>query len=301
MRRSGSKVLSRIGAGLGYCILVIAAFISLLPLYWVFTTALQLHDEVISHVPPLVPRVALEYIPTLLGGDKQGASRLVADSLENLRVLFTRTDMVRWFLNSLIVSGSATLIILFLDSLSAYAFAKKQFPGRDLLFWILISTMMIPGHVTLVPMFRIITNLGLRDNLLGVILPDIAMVFGVFLLRQFMRTIPTEMIEAAKIDGASEFTIYSRVILPLAKPGIATLAILTFNATWNSFLWPLIVLNKSQVMTLQVGLKTLLDRNLVDYGMQMSGAAVAAFPVIIVFLLFQGYFVKGLTLGSLKG
>ncbi len=300
MQRS-SKFLLKVGAGIGYFILVVAAVVSLLPLHWVFATALQLHDEVISHVPPLVPRVALEYIPKVLSGDGEGASQLLYDSLENLRILFTRTDMVRWFLNSLIVSTSATVTILFLDSLAAYAFAKKQFPGRDLLFWIMISTMMIPGHVTLVPMFRIIAVLGLRDNLLGVILPDIAMVFGVFLLRQFMRTIPTELLDAAKIDGASEFGIYSRVMLPLAKPGIATLGILTFNATWNSFLWPLIVLNKSQVMTLQVGLKTLLDRNLVDYGMQMSGAAVAAFPVIIVFLFFQGYFVKGLTLGSLKG
>ena len=165
----------------------------------------------------------------------------------------------------------------------------------------MISTMMIPGQVTLVPMYILVTRLGIKGSLYSVIFPPLAMVFGVFLMRQFMKTIPTELIEAAKIDGASELSIYWKIILPLSKPALATLGILVFMSVWNSFLWPLIILNKDYLFTLPVGLKSLQDKNLVDYGLLMSGASISAIPMFIVFLFFQKYFVKGLTLGSLKG
>lgn len=290
-----------VGLTAAYAILILWAVISLLPLYWVFATSLQLTDEVMKMPPQLIPSVFLKLPGLLLSGQLSAAQELVHDALSSYRYLFQSTDIGRWFWNSSFVAVIGTAVILLFDSMAAYAFAKMRFPGRDVLFWIMISTMMIPGQVTLVPMFIIARDLNLLDTLWALILPDIAMVFGVFLLRQFIRTIPSELIEAAKIDGATEIGIYARIIVPLAKPGLATLGILSFMAIWNSFIWPLIVLNGSAVYTLPVGLKTLQDQNLVQYGLLMSGAAVAAIPMIIVFLSFQRYFIKGLTLGGLKG
>ncbi len=290
-----------IGRGIGWVVLVAWAIVSLVPLYWMLTTSFMLSEEVWQVPPALVPTVAKELPALLLSGRWAEAAALWGDATESYVFLFQSTPIWRWFLNSTIVSGVATLGVLLLDSMAAYAFAKRRFPGRELLFWIMISTLMIPGQVTLVPMFMIVRNAGLMNTLWAVILPDLSMVFGVFLLRQFMRTIPTELVEAATIDGASEFVIYSRIMVPLAKPGLATLGILTFMSTWNSFLWPLIALQRSELFTLTVGLKTLQDKNLVQYGLLMSGATVAAIPMVIVFLMFQRYFVKGLTLGGLKG
>lgn len=289
------------GQGVAHAVLVVWALISLMPLYWMVTTSFMLPDEVWQEPPAIVPALIQRMPGLILTGRWEEAAKLWADSTDAYRFLFQSTPIERWFLNSAIVAGVATLGTLLLDSMAAYAFAKRRFPGREILFWIMISTLMIPGQVTLVPMFMIVRNAGLMNSLSAVILPDLSMVFGVFLLRQFMRTIPTELVEAAKIDGASEFVVYSRLMLPLAKPGLATLGILTFMATWNSFLWPLIVLQRADLFTLTVGLKTLQDKNLVQYGLLMSGATVAAIPMVAVFLIFQRYFVKGLTLGSLKG
>ena len=284
-----------------YIILFIGAIIALLPLYWMFITAFQLPNEVFSMPPKFIPAVVKKFIPLLLQGDKEQAIFILTESLRNVKILFIDTGLYRWFMNSLIVSVVSTLGILLFDSMAGYVFAKKQFPGRDFLFWMMISTMMIPGQVTLVPMYILVTRLGIKGSLYSVIFPPLAMVFGVFLMRQFMKTIPTELIEVAKIDGASELSIYWKIILPLSKPALATLGILVFMSVWNSFLWPLIILNKDYLFTLPVGLKSLQDKNLVDYGLLMSGASISAIPMFIVFLFFQKYFVKGLTLGSLKG
>jgi len=284
-----------------YIILFIGAIIALFPLYWMFITAFQLPNEVFSMPPKFIPTVVKKFIPLLLQGDKEQAIFILTESLRNVKILFIDTGLYRWFMNSLIVSVVSTLGILLFDSMAGYVFAKKQFPGRDFLFWMMISTMMIPGQVTLVPMYILVTRLGIKGSLYSVIFPPLAMVFGVFLMRQFMKTIPTELIEAAKIDGASELSIYWKIILPLSKPALATLGILVFMSVWNSFLWPLIILNKDYLFTLPVGLKSLQDKNLVDYGLLMSGASISAIPMFIVFLFFQKYFVKGLTLGSLKG
>lgn len=284
-----------------YAILTLLAVIALLPLYWVFTTAIQQPDEVAIMPPKLIPSVISQYLPLRISGQAEEAQALVDGAFESFRVLFRSTRITRWFANSAVISLAATLGNLLLDSMAAFSFAKKEFPGRDILFWIMISTMMIPGQVLLVPLFMVVRELGINNTPWAILLPQLSMVFGVFLLRQFMQTIPTELIEAARIDGAGEFRIYWQVMLPLAKPGLATLGILTFTSSWNSFLWPLIAVQKSEWFTLPVGLKTLQDQNLVNYGLLMSGAAVAAIPMIIVFLTFQKYFVKGLTLGGVKG
>lgn len=297
-----NRWLVRLGFGAGYIILTIWAVISLLPLYWIFTTSFQLAKEVFNVPPSFVPQALREIFPLVLSGQFGAAGDLLREATkESYSYLFMSTEMPRWLLNSAMVSAFATVSILFLDSMAAYSFAKKRYPGRDILFWIMISTMMIPGQVTLVPMFILAGNLGMVNSLWAVILPPLSMVFGVFLLRQFMLTIPSELLDAGRIDGAGEFALYWRVILPLAKPGLATLGILTFMAVWNSFLWPLIVLNSNSMYTLPVGLKTLQDKNLASYALLMSGAAIAAVPMIAVFLAFQRYFVKGLTMGSIKG
>lgn len=284
-----------------YMILTLLAVIALIPLYWVFTTAIQQPDEVAIMPPKFIPSLISQYLPLRFSGQAEEAQALVDGALESFRLLFRATRITRWFVNSAVISLTATLGNLLLDSMAAFGFAKKEFPGRDILFWIMISTMMIPGQVLLVPLFMVVRELGINNTPWAILLPQLSMVFGVFLLRQFMQTIPTELIEAARIDGASEFGIYSRIMLPLAKPGLATLGILTFTSSWNSFLWPLIAVQKSEWFTLPVGLKTLQDQNLVNYGLLMSGAAVAAIPMIVVFLAFQKHFVKGLTLGGVKG
>lgn len=292
---------SQVGLGLIYLVLIIWAVISLIPLYWVFTTSIQQPEEVQIMPPRFIPSVISQYLPLKMSGQTERAQELVNGALESYRLLFQKTRISRWFLNSLMISLTATAGILFLDSMAAFSFAKKQFPGRDFLFWIMVGTMTIPGQVLLVPLFMVVRELGVVNTPWAILLPQLSMVFGVFLLRQFMLTVPSELMEAARIDGASEFGIYWRVMLPLAKPGLATLGILTFTSSWNSFLWPLIAVQKSEWFTLPVGLKTLQDQNLVNYGLLMSGAAVAAIPMIIVFLSFQQYFVKGLTLGGVKG
>lgn len=308
-----------------YLLLTIAAVISLLPLYWVFSTSLQLSsyqdedmERPVSYVnstpPKMYPVGIMEYFEhwrKARNAEKEGESEqaayhreimdeIVTDTFSGFRRLFTQNSMGAWFFNSVYISIVVTIGILLFDSMAGYVLAKKKFPGRDIIFWLIISTMMIPGQVTLVPMFIMVRELGLMDTHWALIFPDLSMVFGVFLMRQFMFSIPDELIEAAKIDGASEWKTYWKVVLPLARPGLAALGIFTFMNVWNSFLWPIIVLNTAELYTLPVGLKTLQDANLADFKLLMSGAAIAAIPMIIIFIIFQRHFVKGLTLGGVK-
>lgn len=308
-----------------YLLLSVAAVISLLPLYWVFSTSLQLssyQDEelerptsyVNSNPPKMAPMGISEYFEhwgKARDAEKNGDTEqeayhrevmdtIVTDTFSGFKKLFAQNDMGIWFINSLYIGVVVTVGILLIDSMAGYVLAKKRFPGRNLIFWLIISTMMIPSQVTLVPMFIMVRELNLMDTHWALILPDLSMVFGVFLMRQFMLSIPDELIEAAKIDGASEWKTYWKIVLPLARPGLAALGIFTFMNVWNSFLWPIIVLNSEKLYTLPVGLKTLQDANLADFKLLMSGAAIAAIPMIIVFILFQRHFVKGLTLGGVK-
>lgn len=308
-----------------YTVLAVWAVISLLPLYWVFTTALQLSsypDEItkqsISYVESEPPKLYPMGIPKYFeewtkvreaeeqkDGEKAQYHRnrmdlIVKDTFSGFLALFSGTKIWRWFFNSAYIAVVVTLGILLLDTMAGYALAKKQFPGRNAIFWLIIATMMIPGQITLVPLFIMVQDLKLMDTHWALILPDLSMVFGVFLMRQYMLSIPSELLEAAKIDGASEWKTFMKVVVPLAKPAMATLGIFTFMNVWNSFLWPIIVLNSADLYTLPVGLKTLQDQNLAIFKLLMSGAAVAAIPMIIVFIAFQRYFIRGLTLGGVK-
>jgi len=308
-----------------YALLSIFAIVSLLPLYWVFSTSLQLssyQDEelerqvsyVDSNPPKMYPVGITEYFEhwgKAREAEKIGDAEaeayhrgimdyIIEDTFSGFTTLFNKNNVGIWFFNSFYIAVVVTIGILLFDSMAGYVLAKKRFPGRNLIFWSIIATMMIPGQVTLVPLFIMVRNFGIMDTHWALIFPDLAMVFGVFLMRQFMHSIPDELLDAAKIDGASEWKTYWKIVIPLAKPGLAALGIFTFMNVWNSFLWPIIVLNDANLYTLPVGLKTLQDANLASFKLLMSGAAIASIPMIIVFMLFQRHFVKGLTLGGVK-
>ncbi len=261
-------------------VLIVTAVIALFPMYWLFANAFTPISGTPPLTPILVPAFRLDNFQRLLGGTKYYAN---------------------WMLNSLIVALTVTAWHVVFDTMAGYAFAKRRFPGRNVLFWILLSTLMIPIHVTLVPLYIITRRIGLIDTLGGVILPGTAVVFGIFLMRQYIQTLPSELEEAARVDGAGELRIFREIILPLCKPAVAALAIFTFVRSWNDFLWPLIALNKAQNYTLTVGVANLQGEFMTDWGVIFSGAALAALPMIAFFLAFQKYFLEGVRMGAIKG
>jgi multiple sugar transport system permease protein len=219
----------------------------------------------------------------------------------NYTRLFADAPILRWTLNSFFICVVITLGQLLFDSMAGYAFARKDFPGRRLLFWSVIGTMMVPVHILIVPLYIMMVRLHLVDTVWAAILPGMAGPFGIFFMRQFMLTIPTELEEAARIDGCTELQIFFRIILPLCTPALGVLAIFLFISNWNSFLWPLLVLNSADTFTLTVGLSTLQDKHALDYGVLMAGAVIASLPMFAVFLFFQRMFIKGMRMGALKG
>ena len=251
-----------------YLILTGWAVVSLFPLYWMVTTALK-PPTVVMSLPP-------EWIPTSI-------------SLNNFWEAFANSPVGRWTFNSLFMALSVTAFQLLFATMAGYGFAKKHFPGKELLFWIYVSSMMIPGFALIIPLFTLIA-------------PGLSAPFGVFLMRQFIQTLPTELIEAATIDGCSELRVFTDIILPLSKPGLAVLGIFVFIGQWNAFFWPLIVVSSSDMMTLTVGFALLSNRELrVNYGALMAAATYMAAAQVIVFFAFQRYFVQGITVGGIKG
>ena len=263
-----------------YVVLTAWALWALLPLLWMISTSFK-EIRAALQIPP-------EWIPA-------------HPTLVNYQVLFARAPAFRWMLNSGIVASAHTFSMLLFCSMAGYAFAKKDFPGRLAMFWALLSTMMIPGMVLLVPLFLLVSRMGLINNYGGLILPGLVGAFGVFLMKQSIQTLPTELLDAAKIDGASEIGVYSKVVLPLSKPALAVLGIFSFMGAWNDFLWPLLITQSKMMRTLAVGLATLQQESTTDYGLLMAGSVVAAVPMIIVFFACQKHFLKGLTIGGLKG
>ena len=263
-----------------YAFLLITGVIALFPMYWLFTNAFT----PVLGTPPLTPIL----IP--------------AFKLDNFaRLLGNTLHYPRWMLNSLLVAFGVTAFHVLFDTMAGYAFAKKSFPGRTVMFWMILSTLMIPIHVTFIPLYIINRSLGLIDSIWAVILPGTAQVFGIFLMRQYIQTLPSELEDAARIDGSSEFGVFWNVIMPLAKPAIAALAIFTFVRNWNDFLWPVIALNSPQNYTLTVGVANLQGEFMTDWGIIFSGATLAALPMIVFFLVFQKYFLEGVRMGAIKG
>lgn len=212
------------------------------------------------------------------------------------------TGYPRWYFNSLFVAVATVIIGLFLDSLAAFGFAKFQFPFKRLLFTLLIATLMIPYPVTLVPTFFIFAKLGFYNTYAALIIPGVVSAFGIFLVRQYMETIPDDMLDAARVDGASDFQVYWKVILPAARPVLAALAVFRFIFQWNTYLYPLVLTNKDTMKTVQLGIATMEDMHgTVDYGLQMAGSAVAVVPIMLVYIFMQKHFIAGITMGSSKG
>jgi multiple sugar transport system permease protein len=208
---------------------------------------------------------------------------------------------LRYVLNTAAVASSITFLHLAVSSLAAYAFARLRFPGRNRLFLAYLATLMVPGQVTLIPNFLIVKYLGWIDTYQALIIPQIFSAFGTFLLRQFFLTIPNELEDAARIDGASAFAIYWRIVLPLSGPALATLGVFTFTAQWNNFLWPLIVINDEQMRTLTVGLRALVGQFTVQYPLLMAGSVISILPMLIIFVVAQRFFVRGIALTGLAG
>ena len=222
-------------------------------------------------------------------------------TLDNFRELFARMDFPQFFTNSVVVATAVTIGNLLFCSMLGYVLAKSEFAGRALLFRLVLGTLMIPGMVTLVPLFVLVANMGLVNTYWGLILPFLAGPFGVFLMRQFILGIPDELIDAARVDGASELRIFLQVVMPLCKPPLATLAILTFLGSWNNFLWPLVVATSEDKYTLPVALALYsVGQNQTQYGLLLAGAVVIVVPVLIVFLALQRYFVQGIAMTGIK-
>jgi multiple sugar transport system permease protein len=222
-------------------------------------------------------------------------------TLANYDILFTKLDFPTYFLNSAIVALAVTAGNMVFCSMLGYALAKLDFPGKRALFAVVLGTLMIPGVVTFVPLFVLTTRIGLSNTLVGMILPFLAGPFGVFLMRQFIQSLPDELIQAARIDGAGELRIFFSVILPLCGPALATLGILTFLTSWNNFLWPLVVAQTEDKYTLPVALALYaVGQNATQYGLLLAGSVVVVLPVLAVFLVLQRHIMQGVAMTGIK-
>jgi multiple sugar transport system permease protein len=275
-----AKRLRPVWRALSYTLLLVLSLTMLVPFLWMLSTSLKADQYVLTMPPQLIPRP------------------LTWTSYERLFDLF---PMGRMFFNSLLVAVVTTLGQILTGSMAAYAFARMRFRGSNLLFLLYLATLMIPSQVTITPLFILMRYLGWINTYPSLIAPGIFTAFGTFLLRQFFLTIPRDLEDAAFIDGASHWTVYSRVILPLSKPALATLAVFAFMSSWNAYLWPLFVVNDPAMMTLPVGLATLHGRWLTQWNLVMAGAVITVLPMLVVYLLAQNYFVRGVVLSGIKG
>ena len=277
LRRPGVK---RAGRVLLYVGMYGAALMTIAPFVWMVLTSFKPLSEIFVYPPTWWPEDF---------------------TWSNYVSAFSAAPFGRYYFNSLFVSVAVTAGQLVTCSLAAYAFARMQFWGRDVLFYIFLGTMMVPFHVTMIPSFMILNWLGWIDTYAALIVPGLASAFGTFLLRQFFLTIPRELEEAAFIDGCTRFGVLWRIIVPLAKPALATLAIFTFMTVFNDFIWALIVIDSEEMYTVQLGLAIFRDRYGTEWGSLMAGSVAATLPILLVFFFAQKYFIQGITLSGLKG
>ena len=259
-------------------LLWVLGIVTFFPFLWMIFSSFKTNAEINQIVPSLLPKAA---------------------SLDNFKELFVRMNFGLYLKNTLIVT-ICSFAGLFLNAMAGYGFAKYDFKGKNKLFLLVLATMMIPGQVTMIPVYLLLNSVGLTNSLTGIILPGLVGAFGVFLFRQFMSTISDEMIEAARLDGANEWYIFFKIILPLTKPILAVQGILTFIGGWNSFLWPLIIANDEKYYTLSVGLQLLQGQHGGNYALQMAGATFMVVPILIVFLIFQKYILEGFNVSGMK-
>ncbi len=279
----GESNRQRVLGGSLFLLAAITTFVCLFPIYWMFISSLRPQGDLFSSKVQLIP------------------TRM---SLEQYQYAFKAKPLPRIMFNTLFVSVSRTLLSLFLCSLAGFAFAKLRFPGKSALFLILLFTMIIPFEAMIIPSFIIIVKLGWLNTYYPLIVPMAASAFGIFFLRQYIRTIPDELVDAARIDGCGYFGIYHRIMLPTIKPALITLAIFTFKAAWDDFLWPLIVIRKEIMEVMMVAIRTLPpivegDRN-VPWGAIMAASTLSVLPLMILFLVLQREFMSGATTGALR-
>lgn len=260
--------------------LVGTAILAVFPLLWMISVSLMAPGEASTSPPPLLPS---------------------APTLASYRELVTRGHIARNLINSLGIATAATLLSLAFNVSAGYAFAKLRFTGKDLLWKLLLGVMLIPAQVAMIPLFLMLKYLGLVNSYAGVVIPSIGNVFGIFLVRQYALALPDELLEAARLDGASELRIFWSVVLPVLRPVLVTLAIFAFLGAWNDFLWPLIILADDSRQTLPVALAALAREHAGDNELMMAGSVVTILPVLAVFLALQRYYLRGLLSGSVKG
>ncbi len=261
-------------------LLVCLAGLTLMPLLWMVSVSFMSEVAANAFPPPFLP---------------------LHPTLENYRRLFNQAGMARYLLNSVIVASSVTLISLWFNVTAGYAFAKLRFFGRERLFRMLLGALVIPSQVGMIPLFIMLKRLHMVNTYAGVMAPMLAGVLGIFLVRQYALTLPDELMEAARIDGAGEMRIFAQIVLPLLKPVITTFAVFTFLASWNDFMWPLIILTGQRHYTLPVALAALSREHMQDGPMMMAGSVVTVLPVLVLFLAFQRHYIRGLLAGSVKG
>jgi len=288
-----SKLLGAFGKLLVYLALIIGAILFTAPWAWMLSASFQPLGDIFNWPPTWWP----EHF-----------------TLENYRRVIRAAGIGQWYVNSMFIAISVVVLQLFFNSLAAYTFAKRRFPGRDAIFVFMLSTLMIPGVVFLIPNYIILQRIplfggnnilgmggiGWLDSLWGLILPSAVSVWGIFFIRQYMKSIPDELLDAARIDGATEFRIYWQIALPLSGPALAATAISTFTWNWNDFFWPMLVISNPDLRTVQLGLALFVVQNRTVWDVVMSGSVLATLPVLIVFLIFQRYFIRGIALTGMK-
>lgn len=277
-------------------LLVIVALLFLFPLYWIITGALKTGADINATEPVWFPsKITLENFEGLF-------SRRSAPLFEIFGITGPKVPgAIRWLVNTVFMSVAAMILTCITASMAGYALAKKRFVGRTLLFSLIVCAMALPKQVILIPLLKEMSALNLYNTLWAVIFPTVGWPFGVFLMKQFSESIPGEILEAARIDGASELKTFVTIVVPMVKPGIGALAIFTFINSWNDYFMQLIMLAKSEVYTISLGIATMQAETSINMGLLMAGAALASVPIIIVFLIFQKYFTQGITMGAVKG
>jgi multiple sugar transport system permease protein len=260
--------------------LVFGALVTLTPLLWMVSASFMSPGESNSFPPRLLPQV-----PTL----------------QNYVDLFTRLNLARYLMNSTLVAVSATLISLLINSMAGYAFAKLRFAGRERVFHVLLAALVIPGQVGMLPLFLMLRAMGLVNTMAGVVVPFMAGIFGIFMIRQYAMSIPEDLLDAARVDGAGEYRIFWSIVIPVIQPILVTLAVFTFLSAWNDFMWPLIVLSDDAKYTLPVALASLSGEHVQDTGLMMAGSVLTVLPVVVLFVVLQRAYIRGVMMGSVKG
>jgi multiple sugar transport system permease protein len=265
--------------GVRNLVLFIGSLVMLFPVFWLLTCAVKTNAEITA--------IPLKLFPERI-------------RWENFPNMFNRINMARYYLNSIIFAGISTITVVFSGSLAGYIFAKYRFKGKEVVFLVVLSVMMLPFPVLLVPLYVIMANLGWVDTFAGLIAPGAVTAFGIFLMRQFIASIPTDLILSMRIDGSSEVGIWTRLILPNTKPALASLSIFCFMANWDNFLWPLVISTTEKTRPLTVGLAMFVDEWWIEYNLMMAGSVIAVLPVLIVFFIAQQQLIEGITLSGLK-